>query len=251
VAYAIYIRKVFKFKDLLAGVFCDLVFGMLVSALWINLVAGEDSAIRNSPALYLIVTCASLAIIEEAGRYLIMYLLRNKLEGRGVPLSFGIGYSVIPLIFVAGSNMYVNLSSATALNNNGLATMLTSVDEELQGELTDTLTSLANTPYTDFIIYAIGLAGMFVLGIAMSIIVWYGVSDKNRGTKYGIVAIILHFIVLVPEELYYCGIIESGFVGEIGTLVLAMAAAAYGYMLYRKMNGAFSAEADHVNRFSL
>jgi hypothetical protein len=30
-----------------------------------------------------------------------------------------------------------------------------------------------------------------------------------------------------------------------------MAAAAYGYMLYRKMNGAFSAEADHVNRFSL
>ncbi len=250
VAYAIYARKVLKVRDLFAGILCYMVFGMLLSNLWLGIAAGENSSVKNSPVLYATVTCVSLGIIEEMGRYLLMFLLRNKLDGRGVPLSFGIGYAAIPLLFIGGSNMYVNISSATALNNNGLETVLTSVEEELQEQLTETLTSLAETPYTEFLIYALGLAAIFVTAVSMSVIIWYAVSDESRGIKYGLMAVGMHMVILIPEELYYCGAISNGFVGEAGTLALSIASAVLAFRLYRKLNGPYSPEADHVNRFN-
>ena len=147
--------------------------------------------------------------------------------------------------------MYVRLSSAAALNNNGLETVLTSVEEDLQEELTETLTELAETSYSVYILYALGMVTIFIMAVSLSVIVWCSVKDEKIGVRYTVFAMLAHVIVFLPEELYYCGVISSGAAGEVCTLILALATAIVAYKMYTELNGPYVPEADRVNRYSL
>lgn len=247
--YYIYIRKQVNHWVLLFGLAGYSVFGYIIPA-FLQGVIMPDSAVVT-PLIYAVSIALLFAVTQEGGRFIMLKLINRKYNGPAVPLSYGLGYSAIYMILVGGANMFTQISTASALNNNGLEVVLSSVDEGLRPEFEQTILALTKTEPHIYILGGLEMAAFFVVSIAMSVIIWYIVSGKIK-IRYLPVVIGINVIYSFVSAFYSQGGIESLILTESIFFAIAIAVAVWAYLLFRKFEGAgVIPVADPVNRFDI
>lgn len=245
-AYYVVIRKKVNHVVLLLGLTGYSVFGYIIPSFLQGLLP-----VDLSPLVYAFSLSLLFAVTQEGGRFVMLKLIRKKYDGPGVPLSYGLGYSVIYLLLIGGANMFTQISTAMALNNNGLEVVLSSVDESLRAEFEQTLIALTETKAHVYVLGGLEMAAFFAVSIAMSVIVWYVVTGKIRVWHLP-AAILINAVYSFASAFYSQGGTDNLILTECIFFAVAIAVSVWAYMLFRKIEGPDPVPAaDPVNRFDI
>ena len=87
------------------------------------------SLISAATVFSVLVTGFLQALIMLVGHFFVLKYLSNRGIKNSVPLSYGLGYSLIYLVLENGVNLFSNISLSTAVNNNGFDLVATTVDD--------------------------------------------------------------------------------------------------------------------------
>ncbi len=240
--YILFNRKRLRLAPLVLG----LAAYVLVNYLLLGVVMSNllSRAVPDAPALLAILTALINTLGIAGGHYVALRYLKRSSRDAGQPLSYGLGYTCISLVLVAGAQMFSNISLCTAVNNNGFEKVATTVDDP--DALYALLQQIVDTPAYIHVLGGVEMILYFTLMVATSILVWYAV-EHPRSMEMGIAAAAL-FVSMLALELYGQGILPSALLADGIYALASVGCAVFAYRVYRKNEGDVVYQADPVQR---
>jgi uncharacterized membrane protein YhfC len=212
---------------LLAGSLAFILFALILEGSAHRLVFGAFN-LKEKPFIYMVYGALMAGVFEETARFLSFNALKRKYNSIGAALSYGIGHGGIEAMSFAGSAMINNIVLSVMINAGSVETVTAGLTGEASLQASAQITALTTTAPYLFLIG--GIERLFAIGIhlALSILVFYAVSCKNKLWLYPL-AILLHAIVDAPAALMQTGVIQNiflveGFVGASCVSLLLFAA---------------------------
>lgn len=241
-AYVIGNRKNMMLYPLAAGIGSYLLFALIIAG------AAIGSLLQSNGYLFALESGLT-SIVIITGHYIALKFVRRTKDSSAVPLSYGLGYSLINVVLVAGGDMFASLSLVVAVDNNGFEQVATTV-EDPQG-LYELVTTIVETPPAVHLLGGLELVCFFVLCVAISVLMWIYLCRDNKERHLFLIALAAQLIPSFLIGAYGANVI-SGTVGiiivEATYTVVAAAAAIYAYYQYRKTFGDKKYMADPVQR---
>ncbi|ATW23772.1 YhfC family intramembrane metalloprotease [Candidatus Formimonas warabiya] len=205
VAFLTYFRLRYKisFKAVGVGILVFIIFTQILEKLMhLYFLKYNVSTVQflKNPLAYAVYGCLAAGIFEECGRFVAFkFLLKKVREWKG-GIAYGIGHGGVEAIFTgmfAGINQLVN----SILINRGLLDKLAA---KLPGvDISRLKEAMISAPSYTFAVVGYERAMAFLLQIALSLLVLYGV--KNGKSHLLLLAILLHAAVDFPAALYQKG----------------------------------------------
>lgn len=185
------------------------------------------------------------SIIILIGHFVLLKFLSSSSAASGVPLSYGLGYSLINLVFIAGIQQFFTISLATTVNNNGFEKVATTVEDSQA--LYEILESINSKPIYEHVVGTAELIFFFTVTVSVCVLMWYAVT-KQKYSYIGI-AFAAEILSLGSVLMYTNGVINSILVTEAVYLIVCVAVAVYAYKIYHDYEGGIVYSDDPVDRF--
>ncbi len=214
VFYVIYyvFKKNFNPLIMLIGIVAFIVFDRFVTEQLLIRFFAPSSAIGTiSAQSYAIRLALSVGVVKALGIWVVLLILSKWYVTVIVPASFALGYSVLDMIFLRGSPGFSAFTQATAVNNNGLEEVVSTVDLAQQEAFRRSITELAATP-ASFYIWRTGTAiCAFAAAVCIARLLWYSIEGGKREKSMMLIPIcvVIAVVLELPEALYYGGAFSS------------------------------------------
>lgn len=157
----------------------------------------------ENPWLYAVYGCLAAGLFEEGGRYLAFSFPLRKFRTWHDGVSYGLGHGGIEAIMIGVLGNANNIVTAILINTGMMATILNTVPPAQGQQLQAMRGLLINTPPEVFLAGGFERIMAFLLQIALSLLVLYGVKRRNIG--FLVLAIVLHATVDFPAGLSQTG----------------------------------------------
>lgn len=166
--------------------------------------------------LYAVYGCLAAGIFEEGGRYLAFKFLLRKSRTWADGVSYGIGHGGAEAVLIGVLGTANNIVVAILINTGGLAAITDKVSGSQLEQLLLIKNALIGAPPELFLAGGFERVMAFLLQVALSLVVLYGV--KQRNLVFLALAILLHAAVDFPV-----GLAQKGALGTwtVEALVLA------------------------------
>ncbi len=157
--------------------------------------SGAGQVIQSNIWLYALYGGLMAGIFEETGRFAAFKtVLRNKMNKDANALMYGAGHGGFEAMIVLGFSMLSNIVTAVMINDGSISEMAGTLTPEGLAEITALTAALTETPSYMFLIGIIERIFAAALQIALSVLVWFAVKNKNRFYLFP-AAIGIHFAV--------------------------------------------------------
>lgn len=199
IALLIYL-KVIKKADIypfFVGCAVMLLFALTLEA-WVHRIVLYSSAgqvIQNNIWLYALYGGLMAGLFEETGRFLAFrFVLRRNLAKNQNALMYGAGHGGFESIVIVGLTMINNLAWSFMINSGNTASLTGGLSGETLSQVEQGINSLITTPSWQFLMGGLERVFAIVLHIALSVLVWFAVKERDRLYLYPL-AILIHFAV--------------------------------------------------------
>lgn len=251
IVYLIAIRKKARLMPVAAGVIGYFVFSYLIMGVAETFIFPEGSA-STGPLMCVILSALLTMIVECGGRVVMLKFCSTRSLEAGMPLSYGLGSSIVYVMLSSGIQMINNISAAALINAGQIEDMYSTVEGDEVAALDEYLLWLTELPEYEMILTGLKLAGYFALNVALAVLVWYVVTKPEKIKRLLPLAAAAHFVAAIPTMAAYVGFIENSIVSSALYLVIVAVVCVLAYRIYRREEGPPErASADPVNRFSL
>ena len=152
-------------------------------------------AIYSNNLLYAFYGGLMAGLFEETGRYIAFQTILKKFrENDNNALMYGAGHGGFEALIILSVSMLNNIVMARYINNGEITTLTESLTGDNLAQMEETINTMLTTPSYVFLVGSIERILAVALQIALSVLVWYAV--KNREQKYLYpVAIIIHLVI--------------------------------------------------------
>ena len=239
--YLLINRKRMRLLPLVIGIVAYIVINYLL----LGLALGGLLQSIGEPVTASVVNAVVYALAVVMGNWLIMKYAIKGTDSMDVPMSYGLGYAFIRLIYISGAQMFSNISLATAVNNNGFEKVASTVEDSQA--LYDLLVEIENTSIVVHLMGGVEMVCFFCLSVAVCVMVWQWIQRGD--TRCAVVAAAAELLAYLALCLYSFGVIGSAMAADAVYAVVAAAASVYAYCSYRKTEGGPKYHADPVSRF--
>ena len=230
VFYLIYyvFKKNFNPLIMLIGIVAFLIFGYFATGLLIKFFAPSSSIGVISAANYAVRRSLCSGVIKALGIWVVLLILSKRYITVIVPASFALGYSVIDMIFLKGSPGFAAFTQATAINNNGLEQVVSTVDLAKQDAFRESIAQLAATPASFYIWATADAICAFAATVCIARLLWYsiegGTSEKSRILIP--ICVVIAVVLELPGALYdggaFSGYAPAGIAYYVLTVLLVV-----------------------------
>ena len=174
-----------------------LVFALILEASCHQLILGSPAGKRLSGNVWLYACYGGLmaGLFEETGRFLAFMTVLGKYRGKDInALMYGAGHGGFESIVILGISMVSNIALALLMNSGKTGPIAASLPEEVLLQLKNASDTLIHTPSPLFLVGIAERVLAVTLHIALSVLVWFAVKDRNRWYLYP-AAVLIHFAV--------------------------------------------------------
>jgi len=200
-------RMALRARNIIVGAVCFIVFALVLEGLlnrFVLVINPTTAAWFNAHKIGIVVYGALAAgIFEETARLFGMSLLARKEEGTGV--AYGIGHGGAESILIGALGLVSSIALAVLLNQGKLQSVLAHAPP---GTVEKVQTQLVHLTFVTALAGGVERASALVLQIALSLLVWRAV--KNKQPLFYIAAIFAHALFDTPAALIQTGFLHLG-----------------------------------------
>lgn len=220
--------KPFLFGFLVMFIF-NIVLKNLVSVGIISL-AGD---LMNNIWFYGIMGGIMAGLFEEIGRFLAMkFTLSKYYDNDYNAIGYGLGHGGFELIFLLGISMIGNITIAFLVSSGNADALFVSLSSAQDIETMDsTIKLLCETSPFLFLISPIERAAAYIAQIGLSVVVWFGVKNKNYISL--LIVIIIHAVMDAVSVIVF-DMSGSYVITEILIWIMAISIAIYAKNIWRQ-----------------
>ena len=210
------VRSRIQVSQIIVGVF-GFVLVMLLENLFTSLWNPETMPIEGlGYGLYLTL---SIVISREVIRFLMLkFGLLDRFGDTDASVGFGLGFAGF-YVFTCAAYYFQLYSTANEFLTTGADAFFANVGPDAQ-EAYDLLVEIGEQTGWQYIFTAVNRAFFLVREIALSVLMWYGLTKENMRRLLW-VAPVMHFVSMLPDSFYAAGIIENTYVKDILTYALS------------------------------
>ncbi|NLO47329.1 MAG: YhfC family intramembrane metalloprotease [Clostridiales bacterium] len=196
-------RKI-NYIAVFAGILGAVFFGIFVQGILLSNLIPENRMQAIGPVPYAIYQALIIGIVNVSGIYIVLRLLSARYESLGAPISVGLGYALVPMILDGAVNAATRLSFASAINEKGMAHVLSTVNPGDRESFQQTMEELAAQPIAPFLYTAAKFICFFMICVAITRLLWYSLYGKRRNASWLFIpaAYVLRSIPELPLALY-------------------------------------------------
>lgn len=247
--YFAFKRKI-SYVSILAALAGYLLFGYYLNGILMKNIVPEAKIGQMSTVLYSIIRALITGLTNTGGIYICLRLLSKRYDSINTPISFGLGYPLYVLIMEGGANAMYRMSMAYTVNREGVQKVLESVEEAERSNLLEQLEEMAASPLADYF-YSVGkYAAFFIMGIALSRLLWYSLRGEKRAPSWLFIpaVILFRFFMELPIALYTSRATDNLVLTSVIYCVIALAALAASIIVSNMWDKGERAAAGPVNR---
>ena len=209
VFYLIYyvFKKNFNPLIMVIGIVAFIILDRFVASLLLGQLAPSSAVGVLSPQNYAIRRALCIGVIKALGIWIALFFLSKRYVTVIVPASFALGYSVLDMIYLRGSPGFSAFTQATAINNNGLEEVVSTVDLTQQDAFRESIAQLAATP-ASFYIWRTGAAiCAFAATVCIARLLWYSIEGGKtaRSPLLIPICVVAAVVLELPAALYFGG----------------------------------------------
>ena len=196
IAAVIYGRKKLggSLTPVVVGIGAFFLFAMVLEQILHRIVyAAFGNVLVQNLWLYALYGGLAAGVFEETGRYLAMKRVMKDTLSKENSVMYGIGHGGAESIILIGMTYLSNLVTAFLINQNGVDSLLESVDESMRAQVREQLSGLWTTPSYQFALAGVERMAAFVLQLCLSYIVYRAVKEAKP--VYYLLAVLVHFLV--------------------------------------------------------
>ena len=196
-------------------------------------IPGVLDFLNARPTLFLAYQLVLNGVLMETGRWFFVYTIYQRTPQIGDAARMAVGYGGTESILMVAMGMFLNITVAMAINDQGLAVLLEGMDNQQITELMTTIKPLVDTPAAYHLITGLDGLVRILFHIAQTLILYLMVSKKGPGWLLPL-AMLLRVIYLLPIGLYNQGIYSDLLLNK--TLILMVVSLTCGvcYLLYQR-----------------
>ena len=223
------VRGRIQLSQIILGLFAFVLVMMLEN---IFSVAWNPETMPTTGAVYALYTLLSVVVSREAIRILIMkFGLVDRFRDTDSAIGFALGFGGLYLLTCA----FYYFSLYTTVNEfltSGAEAFFVNTSTDSQ-EAYDLLVTISEQTSWQYIFTGINRVFYMVREIALSVLVWYGLTDeKKRGLL--ILAPVMHLVAMVPDSLFGASIISNSYLKDVLTFILSGGIAFVAARAYNK-----------------
>lgn len=203
-------RKI-NYVAIFAAVAGFLLFGYYLNGILLNAFAPYSKLEQMGALSYSIVRSVITGLTNVAGAYFCLRLLAGRYDSIKTPISCGLGFSLFYLIIEGGANAMFRLTMANSVNEKGLQAVLETVDAAQRSSLKEQLEYMAASPLAEYYYSAAKYAAYFLIGIAMTRLLWYAIRGYRRPASWVFIpaVFLLRTFMELPIAVYASGMTEN------------------------------------------
>lgn len=233
------VRSRIQLSQVILGIFAYVLVMMLEN---IFSVAWDPGTMPTTGITYAVFLMLSIVVSREVIRFVTMkFALVDRFRDTDAAIGFGLGLAGFYLFTCA--TYYFNLyTTVNEYLNSGADAFFVSVGTDAE-EAYNLLLTISEQTGWQYIFTGINRAFFLVREIALSVLVWYGLTDEKM-RRLLIVAPLMHLVCMVPEGLYGASMLDNSFVKDVLTYILS---AGVAFVASR----AYNAREDQVAHFKV
>lgn len=209
-------------------------FGFVLVMLLENIfsVAWNPDTMPTSGIVYALYSVLSVVLSREVIRFLMLkFGLMERFGDTDSAIGFALGFGGLYLFTCAFYYFSLYTTVNEFLSSGADAFFVNTATDS--HEAYDLLVTVAEQTPWQYIFTGVNRAFYMVREIALSVLVWYGLTDeKKRGLL--ILAPVMHLIAMLPDSLFGAAIISNSYVKDILTFILSGCIAFVAARAYNK-----------------
>ena len=236
------LKKKADYLPFFAGILVFFLFALVLEGTINNLIlvqAPFGGSIRDNTWAYALYGGLMAGLFEETGRFLAFRFMRSReliKPDRDInACMYGAGHGGIEAAAVLGLGSISNLANSLAINTGAFESLTAGLSGDLLAQAELIRTTLITTPSWQYLIGGAERIFAVVLQIALSVLVWFAVTRKDRRFLFPL-AIALHLIAdAVPVVLVKTGMNAVAVEAVIG--LISAAVAVFAFRVWKKNAG--------------
>ncbi len=178
---ALRVKTKAKFLSLMAGCTVFVLFVLFLENILHELVLWlTGTLISDNLFLYALYGGLAAAAFEETGRWLAMRFTMRKCLTRENALMYGVGHGGTEAMLLLGITSINNLANSLLINDGSMIQVLDTLDAAAAQSALTSLSALWTTPAYLFFLAGIERILAIILQIALSVIMYRAVKEKDR-----------------------------------------------------------------------
>lgn len=226
-------KKKASFFSFATGLLIFLIFVLFLESMVHSIVFdATGNLITGNIFLYALYGALMAALFEETGRFLGMkYIMRNYLTKENAWM-YGVGHGGIEAMFLLGITSINNLANAMLINDGSMTGILEGLDQTARETAVEGLSVLWETPASLFFAAGFERFVAVCLQIALSILIYQAVKEKEKSWRWYGTAFGIHFAVDFAAVLLAN---VSVLLAEVLMTLMTAAAVWYAVQTYRNI----------------
>lgn len=224
------VRNRIQLSQIILGVFSYLLVMLLENVLdTVAVMAG----VPNSGLVYGLYITLSVVIAREIIRLGAMQFgLKSNFDATDAAVGFAIGFAGVYL-GVCASYYFNCYTLVTEYMSSGADAFWVNVGADAE-EARSLMDVVAAQTGWEFILTGLNRVCFLVREIALSVLLWYAMSDKGDRKIYFLLVPVMHLAAMIPDGLYQAGVLTSSLLKDILTCVLTAGVAFVAAREYNK-----------------
>lgn len=223
------VRGRIQLSQVILGLFAFVLVMMLEN---IFSVAWDPGTKPTSGPVYAIYLTLSIVVSREAIRFLIMkFGLVDRFRDTDSAIGFALGFAGLYLFTCAFYyfNLYTTLNEYLT---NGADAFFANAGTDSE-EAYELLLAIKEQTGWQYIFTGINRAFYMVREIALSVLVWYGLTNEKM-RMYLVLVPVMHIIAMLPDCMFSASLLENSYVKDVLTFVLSGGIAFVAARAYNK-----------------
>lgn len=207
-------------------------FGIVLKGIITGLIISIPKVFKvlsGNMVLYAVIGSLLAGIFEESGRFFAFKIMKNKCNGIGDALAYGMGHGGIEAIMIVGMGMLNSFIMAVTVNISGADGMIYGLEGEDLQTVIEGINAL--TGLEAGVVFASGIERFVAMSfhVAASLLVYISARKEGYIWLYPL-AILFHTVLNIPAGLYQAGILDNILITELLIGIIAMGICAFSYI---------------------
>lgn len=214
------VRGRIQLSQVILGLFAFVLVMMLEN---IFSVAWDPAKMPTTGGIYALYLVLSIVVSREVIRIAVMkFGLVDRFNDTDAAIGFALGFAGLYLFTCAA--YYFNLYTAVReFISSGAEAFVVNSGSDAQ-EAYDLLVTIGEQTGWQYIFTGVNRAFYMVREIALSVLVWYGISDEKK-RFWLIVAPLMHLVAMLPDCMFNAGMFDNSYAKDVVTFLLSGAIA--------------------------
>lgn len=214
------VRGRIQLSQVILGLFAFVLVMMLeniFSVIW------DPAKMPTTGGIYALYLVLSIVVSRELIRIAVMkFGLVDRFNDTDAAIGFALGFAGLYLFTCAA--YYFNLYTAVReFISSGAEAFVVNSGSDAQ-EAYDLLVTIGEQTGWQYIFTGVNRAFYMVREIALSVLVWYGISDEKK-RFWLIVAPLMHLVAMLPDCMFNAGMFDNSYAKDVVTFLLSGAIA--------------------------